>query len=840
MSSIDDSVSPVLTSTPLRLQTKLAFAFVTALGGMLLGTGADTGPLAVVVVAFALIGFVCVDWLQLFALPGLIAYAAMALTAVICILDFAQDSFVLAPKMAAVAQLLAIAQAILMLQEKTHRLFEQLLTFALLNCIVAAVFNDAFSYVVWFLPLTIVSGIALTLLSADESVTRIGETGREPAGSPIQGMSRYDNRAAIASFSRVSSSLSWASVVLLLPAVLAVATVIFFALPRRVEAQRNIAAEAMTGFSETVELGKIGRMQQSRDRVLRVKLEDPGDEDPWDSRQPYPVIGGLYLRGIVLEQYISRSQEGEGARVGSWQSRPVGMEDRPRQLPPRYIPPRASDRNFYDRVHVDIRCEAMRTAALFAIAPYHRIIGSEGVLQNSDQWTFTRNIRGPSSTAVRFERIEYRFGTQSFRNGAQSQWIHDLSLAPIVGRGRFQVNALRNFGEEFMSDTGPPVDHDALTGQQRQYLDALLNYPADAIPSARSVAEEVVDTIAARRRNPFEIAKRLEEHLSQHERYDYTLNLDQEIVAGMDPLEQFLSVDRRGHCQYFASALAMMLRSQGIPARIVVGYHGDEFNSLGQYYIFRQSHAHAWVEALIDREDIPLSQTVYGQPVSQRYWLRLDPTPGGGGVPDGGSNANGGGRRIAELAKNFWNDYIIEMNHQRQDSALSTTPGLTPITNSYRSWIERAKRFALRINSDDIELPGKKRTIYILATIAAMVLLSAAAVFMRRQYPDVFKRRKNSETQPVARPSISFYSETLDLLARAGYARSAGQTPAELTGTLPDERIRNPAAALTQIFYRWRYGAEDAEEDAAGQETVQLSLASLREGLERPKTSQGN
>ncbi len=815
----------------LRLRTKLAFAIVTALGGMLLGTGADTGPLAVIVVGFALIGFVCVDWLKLFSLPPLVAYGAMALTAVVCIVDFAQESYVLAPKMVAVAQLLAIAQAILMLQEKTHRLFEQLLTFALLNCVVAAVFNDAFSYAVCFFPLTIAAGFALALLSADETVTRAEDIGRDHAGKCIQGFVGYDNRAAIGSFSRVSLKISWTSLILLLPAVTAIAVVIFFALPRRVEAQRGVAAEAMVGFDDTVRLGQIGRMQQSQERALRVKLVDPG------KNKPYAVSKGIYLRGLVLEHYVTGQAAQQGS--GSWQNRSIAFAGNPVPLPPRFIPPRSSDQNFYDRVHVEIRCEPMRSAALFAIAPYHRIIGSEKVVQNPDDWTISRNLRGPTRSAVRFDRIEYKFGTHSFQNGVQTRWIHDLSLAS----GKKNDRGRRGFFRRHRRDDGTVEDRQStdaqgLTANQREYLDELLDYPAATIPAARSLADEVVNAMPPKKRNPVEIAKQLEQHLTQSGRYTYTLNLNEKVIVGMDPLEQFLSVDRRGHCQYFASALAMMLRSQGIPARMVVGYHCDEFNRLGQYFVVRQSHAHAWVEALIDHDDTPLSQNGYGQPVAQRYWLRLDPTPGGGGIPGADADPLRGGRRIAELARNFWNDYIIEMDPQRQDATFRTTPGLTPMSNSYRTWIERAKRLALRMNSDDIEWPGKRRTIYTLAAIAAFVLCGAAAVFLRRQFPDTFRRGRSPPPQPVARPSIMFYSETLELLERVGYARSAGQTPAELTATLPDERLRNPASVLTQLFYRLRYGAAGSEPDPSSDETIERSLANLREGLRQSTTRQ--
>ncbi|MEE8522595.1 MAG: transglutaminaseTgpA domain-containing protein [Thermoanaerobaculia bacterium] len=109
---------------------------------------------------------------------------------------------------------------------------------------------------------------------------------------------------------------------------------------------------------------------------------------------------------------------------------------------------------------------------------------------------------------------------------------------------------------------------------------------------------------------PEERADRIEQALST--RYTYTLN----FVGrdGENPLEDFLFVHRSGHCEYFASAMVLLLRSQGIPARFVTGFLGAEFNPLENYYIVRQQNAHAWVEAH----------------TPDRGWRVYDPTP-----PDG-------------------------------------------------------------------------------------------------------------------------------------------------------------------------------------------------------------
>jgi hypothetical protein len=808
-----------LPDTPLHLRTKLAFAVVTALGGMLLGTGADTGSLAVIVVAFAIIGFVCVDWQKLFALPAVVAYAAMAITGMVCVADFVKDANLLGRKMAAVAQLLAVAQAILMLQEKTHRLFEQLLIFALLNCVVAAVFNDAFSYAIWFFPLTLATGLALALLAADETVTdadharheKTSRTGEQTRAA----MFTVDNQAAVASFSRVAMQLSWTSLFVLIPAVSLIAGSIFFALPRRMEAQRGASAEALVGYSDSVRLGQIGQMQLSQDRALRVSLYDP------EAKRPYPVVDSIYLRGRSLERYLADVEISNGG--GSWESLALRVEGRVQPLPARFVPDRTSDQNFYDRVDVEVQCEAMRSEALFAIAPYHRIIGSEQIAHRPFQWVISRKSNAASAYRVlQFSRIDYKFGTHAFRDGVQSPWIADLSLASEV----------EDFDEE-------PIDTNALTADQLEYLDSLLEYPEQAIPSAQAIANDIVKSIARRKRNPVAIAQRLEQHLAMSTQFRYTLDLDAKIVLGMDPIEQFLSIDRRGHCQYFASALAMMLRSQGIPARLVVGYHCDEFNELGQYFVVRQSHAHAWVEALIDRDDLPIGQSVYGQPESQRYWLRLDPTPGGGGLIEG--DQVGSGRQIAELAQSFWNDYVVEMNPQTQRSTLLAAPGFAPMTNSYRSWIERAKNLALRINSGELGGANGSRMFSLPAAIVAILGCVTLLMFLKMRFPAWYRRRRENQFTKAPRPSLPFYAEALELLEQMGYCRTAGQTPAELTASLRQAELRQPTSVLTQLFYRIRYGGEtinsstppvnewsDNAQNLDDQDSINRSLDGLR------------
>lgn len=80
-------------------------------------------------------------------------------------------------------------------------------------------------------------------------------------------------------------------------------------------------------------------------------------------------------------------------------------------------------------------------------------------------------------------------------------------------------------------------------------------------------------------------------------------------TLGANPVDEFLFETRRGFCGHYASAFALLARAGGIPARVVTGYQGGEKNPLGDYWIVRQSDAHAWVEAWTDGR-----------------WVRFDPT----------------------------------------------------------------------------------------------------------------------------------------------------------------------------------------------------------------------
>jgi len=128
-----------------------------------------------------------------------------------------------------------------------------------------------------------------------------------------------------------------------------------------------------------------------------------------------------------------------------------------------------------------------------------------------------------------------------------------------------------------------------------------------------------------------ERARRLENYLMDS--YSYTLDFVGRSPE--NPIEDFLFRYRSGQCEYFASSMVLMLRSQGIPARLVTGFLGGEYNPFEGYYIVRENNAHAWVEAYVPGQG----------------WQIFDPTP-----PAGRPGESGEGSML--LAQQAW-DYVL-------------------------------------------------------------------------------------------------------------------------------------------------------------------------------------
>jgi transglutaminase-like putative cysteine protease len=276
--------------------------------------------------------------------------------------------------------------------------------------------------------------------------------------------------------------------------------------------------------------------------------------------------------------------------------------------------------------------------------------------------------------------------------------------------------------------------------------------------------------------------------------YAYTLQLPQ--TEPRDPLANFLFERKRGHCEYFAASMTVLLRTLGIPARLVNGFHGGEFNDVSGEYIIRAREAHSWVEAYI----------------AGRGWVSYDPTPAAGAL----SPRTGWGRLAlyVDALSSFWREWVInyDATHQRTlgEETLRNTRTIA------QTWRERLRAPYLRLvaaarHARNLAVQSPRR--WILGALAAVMLLLAAMVAGR--LPGWFRRRHlaaHPEEAPRTGASL-WYVRLLRRLSRDGWKKVPAQTPEEFAASIADPSLRRHVARFTKHYEKARFGdsAPDAE-----------------------------
>jgi len=151
-----------------------------------------------------------------------------------------------------------------------------------------------------------------------------------------------------------------------------------------------------------------------------------------------------------------------------------------------------------------------------------------------------------------------------------------------------------------------PVRYEALysekevTSLEEVNLEKYLQVP-EVSPKIKELSERL------KGRNHRETLKNIVSYFVK-EGFTYTLV---KLPLGERPLEKFLFETKRGNCEYFAGATALLLRLNGIPSRVIGGYKGAIYNPRGNYYLVEERFAHSWVEAFLEGR-----------------WISLDPSPG--------------------------------------------------------------------------------------------------------------------------------------------------------------------------------------------------------------------
>jgi protein-glutamine gamma-glutamyltransferase len=532
--------------------------------------------------------------------------------------------------------------------------------------------------------------------------------------------------------------------------------VLFFMIPRFTTgylSSLNLQPNLMTGFTDDVELGTIGEIKENTSVVIRVRVA--GD--------PARAVD-MHWRGAALTNF-------DGKR---WFTPPAEQTVLLPDADGVYALDGARMRSGqFDLLRYTIFMEPIASDVLFVAPRPDMLRGHFGE-------------EAPAMAGVPRRTYLLRDKTGSIFNPGHNNVklrYEGVSFVP-----RVSASNLRSASPDY------PV----------QILGTYLQLPP-LDPRIPRLAEDVT----SHARNEYDKAVAVQRYLSTH--YSYTLDLSGPRPS--DPIANFLFVRRSGHCEYFASSMAVMLRSIGVPTRYVTGFLPGEYNDLGGDYIIRESDAHSWVEVYFPS---------YG-------WITFDPTPPG---EDKHAGILGRLALYWDWFQLGWSEWVINY-----DFAHQLTLGQS-LQKSSRSWSEtlrelynRKKESTMRhLASLDRRMEGSPwfRPGALIVVLALLLALRGRGM-IRYAFARWSLRARRGGNLTASLAAFE-YAEMLRLLEKRGLTKSSSQTPLEFAAAIPVGELSAPVAQLTELYQSARFGGHPARA-----EQMSLVLRSIRDCLRRRK-----
>jgi transglutaminase-like putative cysteine protease len=523
------------------------------------------------------------------------------------------------------------------------------------------------------------------------------------------------------------------------------AALIFFVLPRGNSGGylRSLGAqgEFVSGFSQDVTLGGIGQIQQSRAVVMHVQVLNgklPAD---------------IKWRGIALTNF-------DGKR---WWNNPG---DAPVKQP-------------LSNAGLDLGQFRVRNSLLYASSPSVR------------HWPTLsyKIVMEPVGIDVFFLApvpLKINGGYSSVAITPDGSVLNSRS-GIVSSKGEIETpQAIGIYLAESDTRDPEPLVRDSNSQDYPPRLALLYRQLPNLDPRIPRLAKQITAGSASN----YLRAKAIENYLQTE--LGYTLQLPGR--AETDPLAAFLFVRKKGHCEYFATSMAVMLRTLEIPARVVNGFRGGQYNDVTSSYIVRGKDAHSWVEAYFPE---------YG-------WVTFDPTPAGGldAPATGWSRA----ALYMDAMRELWREWIInyDFTHQmRLSAALASETGKAQF--GVRWWLRKKYRglliTALNWQRRAQHLPARDVVLY-----CVLLLLLLLLPFVPRGWRALQRGRLLRNPQLAPRSAASFwYLRMLKAVERRGFRKSVTQTPAEFADSIDDLSVRRNVAAFTDHYQRARF-AESVED----------------------------
>lgn len=532
-----------------------------------------------------------------------------------------------------------------------------------------------------------------------------------------------------------------AKVAVLATFALTVCSVVFFMLVPRLSTQRLFQSYGKapekppeSAFDEKIEFGTFGKINLDNAVAMYVRPAD------LDFQEPPSYIR---LRGVAVDSFDGRA----------WR-RTTGAQDVQGPSPSVFAP--FTRRIYAERAYI--------------------IIQPPGVTNYLFSDTFPETLRLPPN-------IPYKIDHQS-----NSAWLGSFLPKDLQYMTTARVEHLehrqppddikertrQNQGDRSEYVGGLPLARAHRAAAAPQYLEKCLNLPP-ALDSQRirTLAQEWT----AQGKTEYEKARLIEDRF----RRDFHYTLEQKAQGNF--IEDFLFRVREGHCEYFATSMALMLRAIGVPSRVVNGYYATEWNDIANAFTVRQRDAHSWVEVYLGHD--------YG-------WMTFDPTPPSGvGRPSTQSALMAGLSRWGDAIKVRWYRYVIDYNFSdqigvvrgalRAHSTISRLLGqLDPGLGAGGQLFAGTLGFGI--------LAGGLLILPLLGAVAAYILWR------------LWRMRQPRRRRRVSEPGIRYYRDILRQLARLGYIRSPAQTPQEFATVLAStEPELSPLLDITHSYYFNRF-----------------------------------
>ena len=334
-------------------------------------------------------------------------------------------------------------------------------------------------------------------------------------------------------------------------------------------------------------------------------------------------------------------------------------------------------------------------------------------------------------------------------------------------------------------------EHRMMPGEQTsgalEYAAAIRDRYLQLPPHSDRVAE-LARQVTDQAGTPYEKVAAVLNHLLS----SYTYSLEADTTTSIHPIDDFLFSRKTGYCEHYATAMVLMLRSLGIPSRLVTGFLATEWNEFGNYYTVRQRDAHAWVE-------------VY---YPQSGWITMDPTP---------SNPVAlapslwvAFQRFGESMRLRWDRVFIRYSgrdqlaiiHSLRESSDAARDMLSQWTSGVgsasiqfvRAWIQRAQTLH----------QGLVSTLIVVSAVAVTCLM----LLISNRWP--YGRSAERPTARTQQQIVQIYRKMLELSARRGIRVTPSTTPSEVAH-LVSERWTDAetiVVRLTALYCRGRFGAD--------------------------------